>query len=112
MSYTPNYRSGDWTLICDVCGKKIKASESLHRWDGYVVCKEDWEPRHSLDFIRARADKISVPFSRPEADDAFIVICDITSRQSKAGLGTAGCMTVGFTSVIPDSTIPSGSFSI
>ena len=66
-----NYKSGDWWILCDSCNRKIKASESLQRWDGFRVCREDWEPRHSLDFIRARADKISVPFTRPRGTDVF-----------------------------------------
>lgn len=59
------YVSGDNNLTCDVCSKKIKASTSKKRWDGFQVCPECWEPRHSLDFIRARADKITVPVQRP-----------------------------------------------
>jgi len=70
-----NYKSGDWLILCDVCSKKMKASESKQRWDGFIVCKDDWEPRHSLDFIRARADKISVPFTRPQpAVDTFVSV--------------------------------------
>lgn len=38
--------SGDYNLICHVCGAKIKASQSRLRWDGVLVCPEDWEPRH------------------------------------------------------------------
>lgn len=59
------YTSGQWWIICDVCGKKIKSGKSRHRWDGFVVCEDDWEERHSQDFVRSRQDKISVPFSRP-----------------------------------------------
>ena len=70
--------SGDWNLICDSCGKKIKASEAKHRWDGFIVCKEDFEPRHPQDFVRARQDKISVPFTRPRPPDIFVVVPDTT----------------------------------
>lgn len=66
-----NYASGDWLLICDSCGKKIKASEAKHRWDGFIVCKEDFESRHPQDFVRAKQDKISVPFTRPRPPDIF-----------------------------------------
>jgi len=75
MSNNWNYSSGDWWIDCDVCSKKIKASESKKRWDGYIVCAADWETRQPLDFIRARADKISVPFTRPQrpVDDEYYV---------------------------------------
>ena len=74
MSKGWSYTSGDWWIICDSCGRKIKASESLQRWDGFRVCREDWEPRHSMDFIRARADKQAVPFMRPRTTDEFISV--------------------------------------
>lgn len=65
------YESGSFNLICDCCGKKIKASEAKQRWDGFMVCKEDYEQRHPQDFVRARQDKISVPFVRPRPPDIF-----------------------------------------
>jgi hypothetical protein len=84
------YNSGDWNCLCDVCGKKLKASETLHRWDGFIVCKDDWEPRQPQDFVKARTDHISVPFSRPEATDTFVV-CNAFTRQGVADSGTADC---------------------
>lgn len=69
MSRGWTYISGDWNLVCDSCAKKIKASKSKHRWDGFIVCADCWEPRHSLDFIRARNDKITVPFTRLQSTD-------------------------------------------
>ena len=37
------YIPGSWNVICDSCGKKIKASEAKQRWDGLIVCPEDFE---------------------------------------------------------------------
>ena len=68
---TTTYKSGDWNLICDVCNKKIKASESKQRWDGLIVCPNDFETRHPQDFVKSKEDKISVPFSRPRPPDIF-----------------------------------------
>ena len=78
MSKGWDYKSGDWLVICDSCSKKIKASKSKERWDGFRVCSECWEPRHPMDFIRARADKISVPFTRPQPADVFIDVPYVT----------------------------------
>lgn len=71
------YKSGDWLVICDSCAKEIYASQSRKRWDGFQVCAPHvtqgcWEPRQPLDFIRARSDKVSVPFTRPEPADTFV----------------------------------------
>jgi len=59
----PGYRPGDNWIICDVCGFAIYGSEAKDRWDGLVVCKEDWEPRHPQDFVRARKDKQKIDVS-------------------------------------------------
>lgn len=60
-----HFISGEFNVVCDVCSKKIKAHESRQRWDGFIVCVDDFEPRHEQDFVRARQDKITVPFQRP-----------------------------------------------
>jgi len=57
--------SGEWNVTCDVCSKKIKAHEAKQRWDGFIVCPEDFEHRHPQDFVKAHTDKITVPFQRP-----------------------------------------------
>lgn len=59
------YISGEWNVTCDVCSKKIKLSEAKHRWDGFIVCADDFEHRHPQDFVKAKTDKITVPFTRP-----------------------------------------------
>lgn len=90
------YKSGEFNLICDVCGKKIKAHESKHRWDGLVVCFEDYEQRHPQDFVRARQDKISIPFNRPRPTDIYVeLVCTSSGRQGLADYGQADCCTVG-----------------
>lgn len=66
------FLSGDWNVICDVCSKKIKAHEAKQRWDGLLVCPSDFEHRHEQDFIKAKTDKITVPFTRPRPPDVFI----------------------------------------
>lgn len=59
------FLSGDWNITCDVCSKKTKASEAKKRWDGLIVCPSDFEHRHEQDYVKARTDKITVPFTRP-----------------------------------------------
>ena len=68
------YKAGDWNAICDECGFKFKASQLRKRWDGYMVCKDDWEIRHPQDSLRGRRDDQSVPWSRPEGEDQFITV--------------------------------------
>lgn len=67
------YSPGSWNTICDSCSKKIKASTSKQRWDGLIVCPSCYEQRHPQDFVKARQDKITVPFSRPRPPDVFLL---------------------------------------
>jgi len=68
------YLSGEFNVTCDRCSKKIKAHQAKHEWTGFIVCGDCWEPRHPQDFVRARQDKISVPFTRPRPPDVFTVV--------------------------------------
>lgn len=79
-------------MICAVCGRKVKSDEIKKRWDGVFVCKEDWEPRHPLDFIRAINDDSSVPYISDEPVDQFVgPVCYISGISSLAGYAVAGC---------------------
>lgn len=67
-----SYRRGGTLGICDECGFKYRMSELRKRWDGMMVCKDDWEPRHPQEFVRGKADRIKYPGPiRPEAADTF-----------------------------------------
>jgi hypothetical protein len=64
---------GDWNALCDSCGRKFKASSLQKRWDGLIVCKEDWEQRHPQDLLRVQREQISVPWARPyPAEDTYL----------------------------------------
>jgi len=94
------YVSGQWNLICDSCGKKIKTGKAKKRWDGLVVCPEDYEQRHSQDFVRARQDKITVPFTRPRPQDIFVDVvyaCTTDGKTAIANRAVAGCSITGTT---------------
>jgi hypothetical protein len=93
---TNYYISGDWNLTCDVCSKKVKASISKKRWDGFQVCPDCWEERQPLDFIRARIDKITVPFQRPIPAAEYIFSCDLAARYGAADWGSADCAIADF----------------
>lgn len=85
------YKSGDWNITCDVCSKKIKASRSYRRWDGLIVCQDDMEMRHPQDFVRAKQDKISVPFTRPIPTLSFTHVCSIPTSTCYSDLAVADC---------------------
>ena len=86
---------GDWNAICDSCGRKFKASTMRKRWDGLLVCKEDWEVKHPQLSLKVHGDKQYVPDPRPEATDTFINNCTYAGLSSIAGRAVAGCMIAG-----------------
>lgn len=90
--------SGDWIALCDQCGFKFKASQLKRRWDGYMVCQEDWEMRHPQELIRPIPDQKVLPWTRPDpfagstpTTDNFIFVCTVVTSQGAADYGTADC---------------------
>lgn len=71
-------REKDFNRICDRTGFKVKACDTLMEWNGLIVCREDWEPRHPQDFVRGKRDNQRVPHPRPEPDDVFLDANDVT----------------------------------
>ncbi len=46
------YKPGSYWKECDVCGFDYRIEDLKVRWDGALVCKADWEPRHPRDYPR------------------------------------------------------------
>ena len=83
MAYKEEYTPGAWAAICDICGWKFKSHELKKRWDGKMVCDEDFEARHPSDFIRHRNRELTVPYIAPESTDTFI---SVTYAASNVGV--------------------------
>lgn len=66
------YKPGTWNVICIVCGFKHKADDLVLRWDGALVCKKDYEPRHPSDFLRIAREGTPPTNISPEPADVFI----------------------------------------
>jgi hypothetical protein len=90
------YKAGTWNVICQVCGKQVKSDAIIKRWDGVLVCKEDYEPRHILDFVRSTTERGSVPFVSPEPADVFVDVVYLQDQQAIAGIGVAGLAITGY----------------
>lgn len=66
------YRPGDFWRICDRTGRKVRSSETVKEWNGLIVHRDEWEPRHSQDFVRGRIDRQRVYDPRPEPTDNLL----------------------------------------
>lgn len=59
---------GNWNILCDRCGHKMKGSEAVRTWQGYYVHQKCWEPRHPQDFVKSVQENPVPPFVRNPAD--------------------------------------------
>lgn len=66
------WRPHDWLVIDDESGLTIRASESVRRWDGLIVRKDQDERPHPQWFIRSRNDPKPAPFVRNQPPAARI----------------------------------------
>tara|TARA_R110000868_G_scaffold289580_2_gene549827 strand:+ start:2257 stop:3912 length:1656 start_codon:yes stop_codon:yes gene_type:complete len=75
-----------------------------------MVCSEDWEQRQPQDFVRAKADKIAVPWSRPVSSVSYISSAPVTIvLQASSGSGTSAdpyVITPTFDVPYPPSEVP------
>jgi hypothetical protein len=88
------YEPGDHNVICDRTGHKIKRSQARKEWNGLLVRKESWEPRHPQDKIRGRPDRQSVPDPRPWSTQRFLSPTEVTASDL-TGSGTPDSTDVG-----------------
>jgi len=59
------YRHGDFKRRCDRSGFRVHASDTRKEWNGLIVDKRFWEPRHPQDYVKGVKDDQSVPEARP-----------------------------------------------
>lgn len=114
MSTPRTYIDGDWHATCDSCGFVFLASKLKLRWDGLRVCEKDFEERHPQDFVKAKADKQTVPWSRPEGPDVFVAdaLCGILESSSIADLASADCSIADNIVPIWYSPVPTSTFTV
>lgn len=104
------FKSGEWNVYCMVCNRKMKAGKALKRWDGLIVCEDDYENRHPMDFLRARQERISVPFTSDTSFNQFdgpdyppYPFCTAPGSSGVPSWAVSGCMRpgVGFPNMLP-----------
>lgn len=84
-----------WLAICDRCGFEYHSFQLRKEWNGLMVCRFCWEPKHPQLFVKAKTDKQTPPWTRPEQADVFISPCYLEGTSCYAGLAVAGCAIAG-----------------
>lgn len=64
---------GDYNVISERSGQKLKRSECRFTWDGFLVGKDEWEEKQPQIDLRGRDEQIAVADSRPRQPDKFFV---------------------------------------
>lgn len=62
---------GDHNVISDYSGQKLKRSDCRYTWDGWLVGKDEWEPKQPQLDIKGRDEQIAVADTRPRGQDRF-----------------------------------------
>lgn len=88
-------RKRQWRCVCDRCGFEYYNHQLQKEWNGLMVCRACYSPRHPQDFVRAVRDEQAVPWSRPEPEDIFVDVCYIEGISGYAGFAVAGCAVAG-----------------
>lgn len=82
---------GTWAVNCDVCGFRFPSNKLQKRWDGAMVCQDDFEPRHPQTLIKVRGETAVPSYTRKNPVE-YVQFCDIFSRSAFADMGEADCM--------------------
>ena len=81
----PGWLSGQYWVECQRCGLDYRAKHIRKQWDGLIVCESCWEPRHSQDFVRGRADQMR---PRGPSNPVGLVVMDSTTGSTSIPGGT------------------------
>ena len=73
------YNNGDWNVICDRTGFKVKYSGCRKEWNNLIVRRESWEKRNAQDFIKAVKDVQAVPMARPRNTINYLGVNEVTT---------------------------------
>jgi hypothetical protein len=63
--------SGEHNVTCDRTGMVFKRSEMRYEWNGLLVHKSVWEPKHPQLNLRPRKEEIAVRDARSEGPAYF-----------------------------------------
>lgn len=74
MTYIP----GDHWVICDQTGFKVRRSQVVKQWDGLLVRRDQHDPRHPQELVKAKVDRVTVSDPRPRKTDVFLEVGDVT----------------------------------
>jgi hypothetical protein len=102
MPYGTWYSPGDYNIIDDLSGFRLKHSQSRRipggQTGGLVVDKKRWESQQQQDFVRGITDDQSIPEARPRQPNRFVITATYVTAFAPRGSNTIEVdSTAGFT---------------
>lgn len=79
------FHPGSFLRRCDRSGRVYGAEDTVREWNGLIVGKDEWEPRHPQEFKRGIREKIAAPMPRPEAPFDIGTVFTIDSVTAVSG---------------------------
>ena len=81
-----HYRPGSFYRVSDRTGFKVRAEDTIKEWNGQIVERRVFEPRHPQDLVRGVRDHQGVPDPRPDSPDVFVgPVYDTLAAYARAG---------------------------
>lgn len=74
MSNDKFYRGGDWYVLDDNSGFKVRASKARMQWNNIFTTPEHFNPRQPQDLVVAVRDDQTVPVPRPRQRNQFTIV--------------------------------------
>ena len=62
---------GEHNVTSDISGRVFKRSDMRYTWDGLLVHKDEWDPKHPQLELKTRKEQISVKDVRDQGPDFF-----------------------------------------
>ena len=103
---SPGWKRGGHWVECERTGFAIRNWDAREEWDGTIVAKEEWEPRHPQDYLKAIKDDQS-PVGLVSTEKTALTA---NYSEAIAGIAVAGVAIVGlyneWDTTVPESTYP------
>lgn len=72
------YAQGQYNMICDRTGQKMKSSEARREWNGFIVHHSVFLERHPQDYVKPVPQEPAPKNLRPRAERTYLATNEVT----------------------------------
>jgi hypothetical protein len=97
MADDKHYVPGDWYVIDDLRGYKVRASKARLQWDNLLTLPQSFSPRQPQDLVTGVRDEQAVPLPRPRQVNRFTVLgTSVVAPAARGSTSIQVASSVGF----------------